>query len=159
MGSTIEEKQQRQAALRHLLEAHPVTSQLQLTRLLKSRGYAATQPSICRDLRELGVVKLAGRYVATATTKTTETQAPDSARGDFVLSVEEVGLHLVVVKTSAGAASIVGAVLDGLDLSGVAGTVAGDDTLFVATKNHRAQEAISRAVRQKFPAKPHNGGR
>lgn len=103
----------------------------------------ATQASVSRDIRDLGLVKLEGRYVsadqALASSKTGEKLELEVG---LITGVEPVGANLVVVKTRSGAASSVGLVLDRVLADITAGTVAGDDTLFVAVRGRGDQGRV-----------------
>ena len=141
----MEEKPKRQQALVKLLESKAFSNQGDVVQAMKSAGFEVTQPSISRDFNELGIVKLAGRYVAS-------NQIMENARvgelADMVAKIEAVGPHLVVVKTNVGAANLVAAAIDDLALDGLAGTVAGDDTVFIATKNSVAQRRVIHSIVQ-----------
>lgn len=141
----MEEKSKRQQVLVKLLESKAFSSQGDVVQAMKGAGFEVTQPSISRDFNELGIVKLAGRYVAS-------NQIMDNARvgelSDMVAKIEAVGPHLVVVKTNVGAANLVAAAIDDLALDGLAGTVAGDDTVFIATKNSVAQRRVIHSIVQ-----------
>ena len=120
-----ESKERRQAVLLALLEEKPLFSQKEICEAMQARGFSAAQPSISRDLNELGIIKISGRYLPPTTLSD---QIPTS----LTLSVHPAGPHLVVVRTKTGAANAVAAQIDDLEVEGIAGTVAGDDTIFLA---------------------------
>ena len=129
-------KDGRQQALKNLLARGRFKSQDAVVKALKKLGFHATQASISRDFKELGVVREAGHYRLA--------QAPERAPllrgiGDMIQDVTPVGANLMVVKTNPGAANVIAAHLDSLEIPGKAGTIAGDDTIFVATQNEAAQ--------------------
>ncbi|MCS6805744.1 MAG: arginine repressor [Acidobacteriota bacterium] len=132
------DKRERQRTLLEIIRAKPASTQAQLQRRLKQLGIVATQSSISRDLTELGIIKLGGTY-----------RLPHLERGESplvdVLEADTAGDHLIVLKTAAGQASVVAVRIDQAQLPEVVGTVAGDDTIFVAVKNREAQ---SRAIKQ-----------
>lgn len=139
MPSRVENWRERQAAIVEILREELVHNQGELRRLLRKRGYRVTQPSISRDLAELGVIKLGGRYVAQETPAPSTTSGSEIERaGGFVRSVDSAGPYLLIVKTPPGAASPVAIAIDGQGWPEVVGTIAGDDTVFVATPG-RAQ--------------------
>ena len=130
----------RQAIVRILRDGH-VRRQEDLARLLKTEGFEVTQSSVSRDLRDLGVLKASGRYVL----------PPDEVsrtNGDFVMLAQFVrgfrraGTSLTVVRTTIGAAQSVAVAIDRAEWPEVAGTISGDDTIFIATANAGAQEAL-----------------
>jgi transcriptional regulator of arginine metabolism len=130
----------RREALRRIINDTAVGRQADLVRLLARAGHRATQSSISRDLRELGVAKQGDRYVIP------DESAPArdrfSAVAGFVREVRPAGSSLTVVRTTAGAAQSVAIVLDRAQWPEVVGTISGDDTIFVATENSTAQRRL-----------------
>ena len=135
---------QRRRAVLDLLRERRVADQLELVELLRERGFESTQSSVSRDLRYLGVAKVGGRYVAPEALH--ESPAPRlGSVGRFVLGVRTAGPNLAVVQTEIGAAQSVGIAIDAAGWPEVVGTVAGDDTIFVATANlHDQRELVRR---------------
>jgi transcriptional regulator of arginine metabolism len=137
----------RRHAILQLVRGARVRSQGELARLLRARGIAVAQPTLSRDLRELGLAKTAVGYVAP------EAPPPPSARRDrlartlrgYALSVQVAG-SLVVVKTPPAAAQPVARAIDEAAPAGVVGTIAGDDTVFVATASERAARGLERRL-------------
>ncbi len=128
-------------------------SQGELRRLLHQRGFAVAQPTLSRDVRELGLAKTPQGYTLPAAAVTQFAPAPgrearlvQALRG-FALSVQPAGT-LVVVKTPPAAAHPVARALDEAPLPPVAGTIAGDDTVFIATPSERAARALARRLVQ-----------
>jgi transcriptional regulator of arginine metabolism len=133
-------KAARQARIVELLERRPVASQTELGRLLAADGVAVTQATVSRDLDELGAVKT--RTPAGMAYVVPEENAPrggtaeavDARLGrlleELLVSAEATG-DTVVLRTPPGGAHLLGSALDRAGLPEVAGTVAGDDTLFV----------------------------
>ena len=133
-------KTERQEKILEIIGARRVATQQQLARELKRRGIEATQSSISRDIVELGLTKLQGRYTA-----------PQAAfAGSPVVAVETAGDNLIVIKTTIGQASATALAIDQANVSEVVGTVAGDDTLFVAVKNLEAQRAAIKQITRLF---------
>lgn len=132
-------KAKRQRELLALIREEVIGTQTELAARLKARGMSCTQVSISRDIRELGLVKQGGRYVATGHLSPAE-KAVDLSKNVsvFVRSIIPVGDNLVVVQTLPGTAHSVGVMLDGLNWSELVGTVAGDDTIFLAVLGGRA---------------------
>jgi transcriptional regulator of arginine metabolism len=114
-----------------LLRRRRLASQAEIVSALRRRGLEATQPSVSRDLQELGVVKVGGRYVTPPLRRTAPEELAEAAH--FVRTVRPAGPHLTVVLTVVGSAQTVALALDHADFPEVVGTVAGDDTIFVAT--------------------------
>lgn len=119
-----------EAILEILVENKGVRSQEELVGLLAQRGFSATQSSVSRDLQEIGVRRVKGRYVLQPWKKV--------GQGDFqqvvgfVQSFRAAGTNLVVVHTSPSAANVVAWAIDTSGWPEVKGTVAGEDTLFIA---------------------------
>lgn len=130
-------KPQRQHRVALLLADHAVTSQAQLVELLAAEGVVATQATVSRDLEDLGAIKVraaGGDTVYAIPELPTEQRAPEAhLRRVFSEWVVEVAhsANLVVLRTPPGSAHVVASALDRSGLSGVVGTVAGDDTLIV----------------------------
>jgi transcriptional regulator of arginine metabolism len=129
-------KQQRQQIITRLIAQENVCSQPRLQEMLKDQGIEATQATISRDLEELGAVKIrvAGgdSIYAIAEYAPARVAPSDQLRrvmAEWVAEVTSSG-NLVVVRTPPGCAHVVASALDRSALSGLLGTVAGDDTIF-----------------------------
>jgi transcriptional regulator of arginine metabolism len=141
MPADTELRDARHRALRLLLERRRITTQSSLVARLREQGHEVTQSSISRDLSDLGAVKVGGAYRLPAPVADTD----DEVRRltfELLQGHAPAGDHLLVVKTMPGAAQIVGSAIDGLDLPEVVGTVAGDDTIFVATASRTGQRTL-----------------
>lgn len=139
-------RQRRQAAIHSLLEAEVVPSQEVLAERLAARGIRATQATLSRDLREMGVVKGSDGYrlgQGGNGRRQTELQAILAAN---VLSADATP-PLVVLKTPPGRAQIVGLELDRAGMKEIVGTVAGDDTIFIAAAGPAATTRLLRRLR------------
>lgn len=144
-------KARRQAAVLKIVKRHRVASQQELARRLVESGCIATQASISRDLRELGLVKLDGRYMAPPRFGSPRARGSAAPFSELVTRVIPVGANLVVVRTAVGAASAVAAQLDGRDWPDVAGTLAGDDTILIAVRSRTAQGRVLASLRGRGP--------
>jgi transcriptional regulator of arginine metabolism len=130
-------KTQRQQRIVRLLEQHAVTSQSQLVDLLASDGLVATQATVSRDLEDLGAVKVrvpGGDTVYAIPELPKDQKAPEEhlrrVLGDWVAEIAH-SANLVIVRTPPGSAHVVASALDRSALTGIVGTVAGDDTILV----------------------------
>ncbi len=135
-------KDQRQEALLKLISAERIASQAELARRLRSRNFDVTQASISRDLEELGVIKSSGIYTV-----------PKKPRGAAVFGVrglETSGDSLVVVKCDSGLASAAAVQIDAARIAEIVGTIAGDDTIFVAVRDARAQRTVMKRIWEAF---------
>jgi transcriptional regulator of arginine metabolism len=132
------EKERRHQKVLSLIRAKPVATQGELTRLLEGAGFAVTQSSVSRDIAELGVVKRRGRYVVP--------QATDAAKARGLLSLTTAGASLVVARCEPGLASAVAVEIDAASITEVVGTLAGEDTIFVAVEDVKAQRAAMKKI-------------
>lgn len=121
----------RRAAIRKILSSTTIHSQSELSELLASQGIETTQPMLSRDLRSLQVAKRDGAYHLL----TEERVTPLEALPSLLRSAQPAGPNLVVVRCEPGAASAVARALEAEAISGIIGTVAGDDSIFVAVES------------------------
>ena len=138
----------RRTQILNLLRSGPAMTQEELRRKLARRGIQVTQATVSRDIEELGLVKTRSGY-----------RLPDAAEPPASVQptlqvilkefLREAGQasNLVVLKTYPGNAQPVAAVLDAQDWPEVVGTVAGDDTIFVATRGAREATQVRRRIR------------
>ncbi|TLY62443.1 MAG: hypothetical protein E6K48_04870 [Gammaproteobacteria bacterium] len=140
---------ERRGAIVRLLRAGPVRRQADLVRLLKKEGYDATQSSISRDLRDLGVLKASGRYVL-APDEVTRANGDFGTLAQFVRQLRRAGPAITVLRTTVGAAQSVAVAIDRAEWPEVAGTLSGDDTIFIATASARAQDELIGRLRSLF---------
>jgi transcriptional regulator of arginine metabolism len=118
-----------------LVRARPVHTQHELAEALAGLGFQATQATISRDIQELGLVRTGAGY--------RQGPPPAALAPELVLSVRQVEF-LLVIRTPPGTANVVARAIDESDLEGVAGTVAGDDTLLVVLEGREAAEPVRR---------------
>jgi transcriptional regulator of arginine metabolism len=130
-------KNQRQRKLLSLVQAKPFATQAELRDSLERAGVPATQSSLSRDLEELGIVKHRGHY-------TVPKSNGAAARG--LLSLDLAGENLVIARTEPGRASSVAVEIDGAALEEIVGTLAGEDTIFVAVRNAKEQRAVMKKI-------------
>jgi transcriptional regulator of arginine metabolism len=142
------EKKERQDLVADLLRRERLSNQTELVKRLKKSGIRTTQASVSRDLTEMGVVKVDGVY-----------QLPQLSAGQSMLldrlRAERAGDHMVVLRTGPGHAQMAALYIDRAKIQEVIGTIAGDDTIFVAVADAEAQ---ARAVRKIFALFGHTFG-
>ena len=127
----------RKEAIKEIISTQEVSTQGELTELLKKRGFETTQATVSRDINELELIKVAGiekkfKY----SLKQTPTSAMDKSANIFkesVLSIES-SLNLIVIKTCEGSASGAAYFLDKLQIKNILGTISGDDTILMIVK-------------------------
>jgi transcriptional regulator of arginine metabolism len=139
----------RRNAILRILRSGVVRRQSELARLLREDGFEVTQSSVCRDLRELGVLKASGRYLPPAVSETPRNEE-FAALAAFVRAIRPAGPHITVIRTRTGSAQSVALAIDTAEWPEVVGTISGDDTIFVATPDERAQRELSSRLHSLF---------
>jgi len=134
----------RRAMLAKIIREQRVGRQTELVDLLRKLGHVATQSSVSRDLRELGVAKMGDRYVLPEATR--QPNNDFSALKQFVSARLTAGSNLTVLKTSIGSAQSVAVAIDTARWPEVVGTISGDDTIFIATDGAGAQAQLGRRL-------------
>ena len=147
---TDAQQHERRDAIMRILRGGQVRRQEDLVRLLKKAGHAATQSSISRDLRDLGVLKASGRYVLPAE-EVTRTNGDFGTLAQFVRQLRLAGPTITVLRTTIGAAQSVAVAIDRAEWPEVAGTLSGDDTIFIATADASARDKLVGRLRALFP--------
>ncbi|HJR08009.1 MAG TPA: hypothetical protein VJ842_12175 [Pyrinomonadaceae bacterium] len=136
------DKEKRQRKLLSLIRAKPVSTQGELAAHLERAGFAATQSSISRDLEELGIVKRRGRYVVP--------RAAEGAAARGLVGLDVAGDALVVARCEPGLASAVAVEIDGAGVKEIVGTLAGEDTIFIAVAEKKAQRVVIKKIWELF---------
>jgi transcriptional regulator of arginine metabolism len=131
----------RRSAIMRILRDGLVRKQEDLVRLLKREGHDVNQSSVSRDLRDLGVSKASGRYVLPPD-EVTRANGDFDMLAQFVRGLRKAGPSITILKTTIGAAQSVAVAIDRAEWPEVAGTISGDDTIFIATANSRAQDEL-----------------
>jgi len=135
--------QQRRSVIEEILRREAIHNQLELVARLTERGLAVTQSSVSRDLHEIGAVRVEGRYLPPDALGAGEPHPAELVDvAGFVQGMGAAGPYLLVVKTPPGIAPLVALAIDRAAWPEVAGTVAGDDTFFVATSGRRQQARV-----------------
>jgi transcriptional regulator of arginine metabolism len=134
----------RRAMLAKIIREQQVGRQTELVDLLRKVGHIATQSSVSRDLRELGVAKMGDRYVLPETGVAPKNDF--SALKQFVSARLTAGSNLTVLKTRIGSAQSVAVAIDTAQWPEVVGTISGDDTIFIATAGADAQRKLERRL-------------
>ena len=137
----IMKKETRQPRILSLIRAKPIGTQEELRSLLERAGVPATQSSVSRDLEELGVVKHHGHYTV---------PRANGAAAHGLLSLDMAGESLVVARTEPGMASAVAVNIDGAAIEEIVGTIAGEDTIFIAVNDRKAQRPVIKKIWELF---------
>jgi transcriptional regulator of arginine metabolism len=142
------ERQQRRRRILELVASRELRTQEELAEALAAAGWVATQSSVSRDIAALGLVKIDGIYRRPPKAARPRGN-PDLERiADAVLTVESAGDALIVLKTPPGEANHVAVGLDRLSWPEVVGTIAGDDTIFVAVRDRAAKSRALARLRK-----------
>lgn len=134
-----------QEILRLLNEGARIASQEQFVELLRERGIPATQSSISRDLRDLGVYRYGGFYALPITLKIDEVTAQrdlEYRASLFLRRIQSAGPNLLVVVTEPGGAQSMAIAIENMKWGEVIGTIAGDDTIFLAVSGREEQRRV-----------------
>jgi len=139
-------KHERQSAILRLVRERPLSTQAEVASALGDEGFDVVQTTVSRDIAELRLVKVrapSGRlvYAPQGTSDADRLRALGSALRRFTLSAEAAG-NLVVLVTPSGYANALAQTIDEAALPGVAGTVAGDNTVFVAVRDGASAAAL-----------------
>jgi transcriptional regulator of arginine metabolism len=143
-------KAQRQAAILALVDREPFRNQRGLQRRLRALGFRATQATLSRDIKELGLAKRASdgtyqRAQQEPANPETAAAALERVLEQYLTQVDRVE-HLVIVRTGAGQAQPVALAVDRTRLPVVAGTIAGDDTVLIVVRSVKEAEALVRRL-------------
>ncbi len=134
-------KEKRQQTIRNLIQVKSIGTQEELAELLSKAEFSVTQSSVSRDLDELGIVKANGFYAI---------PQKDKTENIGLQTLEIAGENLIVAKCESGLASAVCVKIDRAKIAEIVGTIAGDDTIFIAVRNHKEQKAVLKKVWEIF---------
>lgn len=145
-------KTQRQSKIMEIISTRDIETQDQLLQALQEEGYSSTQATISRDIKELRIVKeLTSFGTYRYTTSAKESGGTFSTRLNTIFRECVTGFdyaqNIVVLKTMPGLASAAGSAVDGMNMSVVVGTLAGDDTVFVVMRDSNAAAAFCGEIR------------
>ncbi|MBB5264487.1 transcriptional regulator of arginine metabolism [Catenibacillus scindens] len=151
-------KAKRHAKIIELIRQYEIETQEELAQRLIEAGFNVTQATISRDIRELKLSKVAGhngrsKYAALTGSENTNANKYTRVLQDGFVS-RSMATNLIVIKTVSGMAMAVAAALDAMDIPGMVGCIAGDDTIFCAiyseAQAQEVMEIIDRVVAQKM---------
>jgi transcriptional regulator of arginine metabolism len=135
------QKGERQNTILDLISKNQIGTQEELTESLQLQGFAVNQSSISRDLVELGIVKINGFYAIPQKT---------NYASFGLISLEIAGESLIVAKTENGFAAAVCVRIDNEKIPEIVGTIAGEDTIFIAVRNQKEQRIVLKKVWEMF---------
>ena len=135
-------KVKRQQKINDLIQTNNIGTQDELTELLSKAGFFVAQSSVSRDLEQIGIIKVNGFYALPQTFN----EKPKFG----LLSLETAGENLIIAICESGMASAVAVRIDNAKLPELVGTIAGDDTIFIAVKNAKSQKALIKKIWELF---------
>lgn len=143
-------KQKRQAMILSIIEQYDIETQDELLEKLAGAGFNTTQATISRDIRELNLTKssVTGGKQRYTPGKTVSHESMESYRkvlGAGILSMTPAE-NLIVIKTVSGMAMAVAAALDNVEIHGLLGSIAGDDTIFLAVRSREMTSSVMKAI-------------
>lgn len=133
-------KAERQEAIRTMLKERGIQTQEELAEQLRNRGFSVTQATISRDIREMRLMKVAGPnggYQYAMPEGTAEYSKNDRMirmLRECMLSVDSAG-QMIVIKTLSGSANAAAEAVDAMEMPGILGSIAGDNTIFLVARD------------------------
>ena len=145
-------KNRRQSAIRSIIQEHDVETQGELANYLNQNGFQVTQATVSRDIKEMRLVKVStdhGRYKYAFSDKgdARSSGVPLRVFADTVVNLELAG-NLLVVHTLAGSASAAAEALESQHWPEIIGTIAGDNTIFIAVKDSITGNELLKKLRR-----------
>jgi len=145
-------KSERQSRLLRLIREKEISTQEDLVSGLNAAGLEVTQATISRDIKELGIIKVtisngAQKYVPMERSGEVVSGRLMKVFAEAVIQVDQA-MNLVIIKSLPGMAQGCASALDSMRLQEVAGSIAGDDTIFIAARTIEQAEALSRTLNQ-----------
>ena len=144
-------KNKRQEVILELIERYEIQKQEELIRLLRERGFPATQATVSRDIRELKLMKGTGEGGVHKYTLPTQRANGiprfSSSLTESIVKIDSAE-NLIVVKTYPGMASAVGSCIDGFNMPEIVGCVAGDDAILVVVRSREEAAALRDRLRR-----------
>lgn len=148
-------KSSRQSVILQIISEQEIETQGQLIKALAQRGVASTQATLSRDIKQLHLVKElsnSGKYHYVVSGKSKNNDREQRLRKIFRESVTSYAIaqNIIVIKTLPGLASAACSTLDSMHIETLAGTLAGDDTAFLAMKDSKAAEEFCNEIDEMF---------
>ncbi|MBP3325353.1 MAG: arginine repressor [Coprococcus sp.] len=150
-------KQKRQAKIIEIIENNDIETQDELLALLLKEGVQTTQATISRDIREINLTKIAApsgkqKYVLGKVANHESMESYRQVLSAGIISMEAAE-NIIVVKTVSGVAMAVAAALDNMEINGLVGSIAGDDTIFLAVRSKELTKSVINAIDNRCTAK------
>lgn len=147
-------KSTRHAMILQLVQSEAIETQDELVARLRDRGLAVTQATISRDIKELRLIKVMGakgkyQYASVEQEEDGLSQRLIEIFSRSVLSITSAG-NIIVIKVISGSANVAGEAIDTLHWAAIAGSIAGDNTLFVAVHDDYDVQSVVRDFRNLY---------
>lgn len=147
-------KSKRHMKILEIIGSRDIETQEELAEALKAEGFDVTQATVSRDIKNLKLIKMQSskgksKYVVSTTDQKNIVDRLSSILSNTVLSVENVD-KMVVIKTITGSAPIAAEAIDNLESSDIAGTVAGDNTIFILVRTLDSAEELVTKIRKRM---------
>ncbi len=144
-------KKQRHTKILELIKTEPIERQEDIAKRLNDLGYMVTQATVSRDIRDLNLIKQSAggviKYALPEEISTDNTIKLIDIFSNSVISVE-CAENLLVVKTLSGTAHAAASAIDSMSNKSILGTIAGDDTILIITKNSQQAESVKTGLTQ-----------
>jgi len=145
-------KSSRQSAILEIIETQNIETQDDIARQLLERGFKVTQATISRDIKELHLIKVQSevgvyKYVVNESDGVLNTEKMMRVFRETVSGVCSAGNNLIIVTTMNGSAGAAAEVIDNMNVEGIVGSIAGDNTIFIAVKDGMS-EMIAQKLKQ-----------
>lgn len=145
-------KTNRQEEILQIIEQNEIETQEELAQQLRRRGYKVTQATVSRDIKELRLIKITGhqstyRYARPGQRETAVNDRMIRLLSDSTVDIDYAG-QMIVVKTLSGSANVAAEAIDNMNWQEVLGTIAGDNTIFVAVRNESDGAEIASRIRK-----------
>ena len=135
-----------------LINSHEIDTQERLAEKLRQAGFNVTQATVSRDIKELQLVKHAGPSGRSCYTQSRVSDAPVSERFRKILRETILGIdsaeNIIVIKTLSGCANAAAEAIDTTNFPDIVGTIAGDNTIFMAISSKEAVPALMEQFRE-----------
>ncbi|MBQ9010974.1 MAG: arginine repressor [Clostridia bacterium] len=144
-------KEERQELIRHIIGTQAIGSQIELTRAVRKEGVSVTQATICRDIKEMQMVKTPGKNGKYRYAIAPEEEGAN-AQGRFIRMLKDGIIAIshaynqIVIRTISGSAHVVAETLDNFEWKEVLGTIAGDNTILVIARSNEAVNVLLKRI-------------
>ena len=144
-------KSNRQSAILEIIENNTIETQDDLATYLANAGYNVTQATISRDIKELHLIKVQDdrgiyRYTVNEIVPVVNTERLLRVFRETVINVQSAG-NIIVVNTLSGSANAAAEVLDNMNIEGIVGSIAGDNTIFIVVRDNAFAQSVASKLR------------